>query len=113
MPCCLRLAIIPSSLRIRLPSALQVVVKTSQLKGAGTDANVDVTLYGSTGSSPPTRLENSKNNFEKGAIDIFEMDASIGNLEFIRIGHDNTSLGPAWHLNVSTLRTYLSYKYPF
>lgn len=76
----------------------QVVVKTSDKKGAGTDANVFLTLYGSAGTSPPLRLESSANNFEKGRTDIFEVEASVGQIKFIRIGHDNTSLAPAWHL---------------
>jgi hypothetical protein len=35
---------------------------------AGTDANVTATLIGELGQTPATRLENSKNNFERGQV---------------------------------------------
>lgn len=43
-------------------------VYTSDLRGAGTDARVFIRLEGQGGrDSGPLRLENSKNNFERGA----------------------------------------------
>lgn len=56
----------------------------------GTDANVSCVLHGALGSSPLLPLENSANNFERGARDEFVMESSdVGTLSKLRIGHDN------------------------
>ena len=34
--------------------------------GAGTDANVLITIFGEEGESEETKLDNSSNNFERG-----------------------------------------------
>ncbi|CAG9464667.1 unnamed protein product [Pedinophyceae sp. YPF-701] len=79
----------------------RVVVHTSDIKGAGTDANVFLTLYGEgdDGSFGPVRLDNSKNNFERNMEDVFEVECMVQDIKYIRIGHDGSGLGPAWHLN--------------
>lgn len=47
-------------------------VYTSDLRGAGTDANVFLILYGATGlDSGSLKLDTSKNNFERGQEDVF------------------------------------------
>jgi hypothetical protein len=28
------------------------------------------------------------------------VEAAVGDLKYIKIGHDNSGLGPAWHLQV-------------
>lgn len=43
-----------------------VTVQTGNVRGAGTDANVYITLYGSNGSSEEKRLDNDPTNFERG-----------------------------------------------
>lgn len=43
-----------------------VTIQTGNLRGAGTDANVYITLYGSEGSSGEKRLDNDPANFERG-----------------------------------------------
>lgn len=45
-----------------------MVVTTSDVKNAGTDADVSVVLYGDKGDSGERRLENSANNFERGKV---------------------------------------------
>ncbi|GFH09149.1 uncharacterized protein HaLaN_04244, partial [Haematococcus lacustris] len=59
----LRLGAKPNTTRV-----YKVVVKTSDVKGAGTDANVYLTLFGEQEGKPansgPQRLENNANNFE-------------------------------------------------
>jgi len=78
----------------------KVVVKTSDKRGAGTDANVYLTLHGAGGSTGPQALENSANNFEKGQTDVFEIEAlNVSPLQFLRIGHDNSGIGASWHLS--------------
>jgi hypothetical protein len=42
------------------PRRYKIVVKTSDVRGAGTDANVEITLMGSHGSHGPCGLENSR-----------------------------------------------------
>jgi hypothetical protein len=44
--------------------------------------------------------ESSKNDFERGSCCCFELDAGVGELQALRIGHDNSGLGPSWHLQV-------------
>eukprot|EP00775_Hariotina_reticulata_P001782 gene1782-2116_t len=82
----------------QLVNLYKLNVKTSDVRGAGTDANVSVTLIGSAGSSGPHKLESSKNNFERGGSDSFEVRAAVGELQALRIGHDNSGVGPSWHL---------------
>ena len=43
-----------------------VSTQTGHQRGAGTDANVFVTLYGSEGNSGERRLDNHPTNFERG-----------------------------------------------
>ncbi len=43
------------------------------LRNAGTDANVTIELYGYKGSVGSTKLDSHKNNFERGAKDVFKV----------------------------------------
>lgn len=48
----------------------EVIVHTSDRRGAGTDANVYLTIYGEKGKQTPEyRLDNASNNFERGRVD--------------------------------------------
>ncbi len=52
---------------------LQVLVRTTDIKGGSTDANVYLTLYGqgpdgSTVQSGDIKLENSATNFQRGKV---------------------------------------------
>ena len=52
-----------------------VQVITSDEKGAGTDANVKITMYGSLGDSGQRALEKRwRDLFERGQSDVFELD---------------------------------------
>lgn len=46
----------------------EVVVYTSDLRGAGTDANVSLSLHGAAGETSDQKLDNSANNFERGEL---------------------------------------------
>ncbi len=74
-----------STKRVLIPSAPSprslgknylVTTKTGGMRGAGTDANVFVTLYGSQGCSGRRRLDNNVENFERGrsAVDPSQQD---------------------------------------
>ena len=43
----------------------KVTVYTSNVKGAGTDANVFAEIRGDLGTTGPHKLDDKKNNFEK------------------------------------------------
>lgn len=46
------------------------------------------------------KLNNSKNNFERGQTDVFNLTLpNLGEVKRIVIGHDNNGVGSAWHLN--------------
>ncbi|KAK2837787.1 hypothetical protein Q5P01_014999 [Channa striata] len=80
-----------------------VKVKTGEKKHAGTDANVFAILYGEnddTGIINLKACKNYKNKFEKGMINEFTVEAvDLGDLEKIRIGHDNSGASPGWFLD--------------
>ncbi|XP_074618352.1 lipoxygenase homology domain-containing protein 1-like isoform X3 [Acropora palmata] len=83
----------------------QVHIYTGYEWGAGTDANILITLFGEDGDSEETKLDNNKNNFERGQKDYFVISCGkyLGRLSKIRIGHDNTGLGAAWFLDKVTV----------
>ena len=45
-----------------------VTVHTSDIRGAGTDANVSCIIMGDKANTPMCKLDNSKNNFERGQV---------------------------------------------
>jgi hypothetical protein len=76
-----------------------VDVTTGDRRGAGTDANVYITIYGDNGDSGKNILDGPGNNFERNKTDTFGIEAvDLGNVQKIRIGHDNTGFGPGWFL---------------
>jgi hypothetical protein len=80
--------LVPGSLPVQ-PKHYRVILRTGDVRGAGTDANVFIILHGSKGSTGLFSLETAANNFERGACDEFAFKASdVGNIESIEIGHD-------------------------
>jgi len=78
----------------------KITVYTSDVKWAGTDANVSIELRGDKSNSGLRKLASSKNDFERGAIDEFFVEApDLGALLAVDIGHDNRGGGAGWHLN--------------
>ena len=91
----------------------RVTVYTSDIRGAGTDANVFMEMHGDKGSVGKNRLETHGNNFERASVDQFVVKGTdIGDIQRIVVWHDNSGPGPAWHLqqvevfNPATQRTY-------
>ncbi|XP_061674583.1 lipoxygenase homology domain-containing protein 1-like [Syngnathoides biaculeatus] len=100
-----------------------IKLKTGEKKYAGTDANVFAILFGEnddTGKEKKTiraqrvhlkftshtgiinlkACENYKNKFEQGAVNEFTVEAvDLGELEKLRIGHDNSGGSPGWFLD--------------
>ncbi|EPY81881.1 lipoxygenasey domain-containing protein 1-like protein [Camelus ferus] len=80
----------------------EVKVYTGDVLGAGTDADVCINIFGEYGDTGERRLENEKDNFEKGAEDKFLLDApDLGQLMKINIGHNNKGGSPGWFLSKS------------
>ena len=61
---------------------------------------MSIVLFGSNKrDTGPCKLENSKNNFERGAEDIFFLEfPELGDVVAVEIGHDNSGAAPGWHL---------------
>ena len=54
-------------------------VKTGDIRGAGTDANVFLKIFGTTGDTGSLQLRQSENawdKFERGRTDLFKMEAT-------------------------------------
>lgn len=70
-----------------------VNVKTSDIRGSGTDANVCIILFGVNGNTDTLKLKDSgthRDKFERNQSDIFSFSLlSLGDLTKIRIWHDN------------------------
>ncbi|KAK2899220.1 hypothetical protein Q8A67_010638 [Cirrhinus molitorella] len=81
----------------------KVSVRTGDMHGAGTDANVFLTIYGDLGDTGERKLsksESSSNKFERGAVDKFSIEAvDLGQVYKIRIRHDNSLAGADWYLD--------------
>ncbi|XP_028335744.1 lipoxygenase homology domain-containing protein 1 [Physeter macrocephalus] len=78
----------------------EVKVYTGDVIGAGTDADIFINIFGEYGDTGERRLENAKDNFEKGAEDKFTMDApDLGQLIKINVGHNNKGVSAGWFLS--------------
>eukprot|EP00048_Salpingoeca_helianthica_P011487 m.165366 g.165366 ORF g.165366 m.165366 type:complete len:558 (+) comp15231_c6_seq5:1553-3226(+) len=81
----------------------ELSVRTSDVSGAGTDANVFVRLTGENGDTGDVALAESstnKNKFERNQTDVFTIEClDLGRLQRLAVWHDNKGLGAAWHLD--------------
>ena len=82
------------------PVTYYVSITTGDLRNAGTNARVYVTLNGSLGSSGEYQMEGTGNDFRKGKTDSFRIRLAreLGELESVRIRHDSSGLFPGWYL---------------
>ncbi|KAH9519113.1 Lipoxygenase y domain-containing protein 1 [Bulinus truncatus] len=91
-----------SGVQMLSTTTYHVSVKTGDERGAGTDANVNLKIFGTNGDTGSLQLrqsENSTNKFERGKTDLFKLEATdIGKIKKIKIGHDNKKLGSDWYL---------------
>lgn len=80
-------------------------VFTGSRDGAGTDANVYITLHGSRGSSPEVQLDNGGDNFERGRMDSFSVSLpDVGEVQRVQIRHDNSRSVAGWFLDKIVVR---------
>ena len=72
----------------------EITVWTGELKGAGTDANVFIQMYGENGKSEEYPLRNRTDNFEQGQMDKFKVQIKMMELELnVKLELDNFSNG--------------------
>ena len=69
-------------------------MKTSDVRGAGTNANVFIVIFGEHGDSGDKPLRQSESNgspFENNQTDVFTFndELSLGALMKVRVWHDN------------------------
>lgn len=82
-----------------LENVWNVAVHTSDIRGAGTDANVFMVLYGDKGKSEEIPLRNKTDNFERGNVDKLKVEIKeVGTPYKLRIWHDNSKMYADWHL---------------
>uniref|UniRef100_A0A3Q1CIZ1 Polycystic kidney disease 1 like 2a n=1 Tax=Amphiprion ocellaris TaxID=80972 RepID=A0A3Q1CIZ1_AMPOC len=77
-------------------------ISTGHRHGASTSSQVTITLLGTEGESEPHHLTDSeKPVFERGGVDMFLLTThfSLGDLQSIRMWHDNSGEHPAWYVN--------------
>jgi hypothetical protein len=77
-----------------------IFIFTSNISGAGTDANVYLQIHGTQGATQKIEIEKNKELFESGRCDRFDRKLpNIGKPVKVKIGHDNTGFFPGWHLD--------------
>uniref|UniRef100_A0AAX7U810 PLAT domain-containing protein n=1 Tax=Astatotilapia calliptera TaxID=8154 RepID=A0AAX7U810_ASTCA len=82
------------------PSTYEIIVITGDVKAAGTDANVFITMYGVNGDSGKRHLRQKfRNLFERGRTDRFVLEMlDLGELLRVKVEHDGTSPNSGWYL---------------
>uniref|UniRef100_A0A3Q2DC30 Polycystic kidney disease protein 1-like 2 n=1 Tax=Cyprinodon variegatus TaxID=28743 RepID=A0A3Q2DC30_CYPVA len=76
-----------------------LTVNTGHRHGAATSSQVTITLLGTEGESEPHHLTDpEKSVFERGGVDLFLLTThfSLGDLQSIRLWHDNSGDHPAY-----------------
>ncbi|XP_067853685.1 polycystin-1-like protein 2 [Heptranchias perlo] len=83
-----------------------VTIFTGHRRGAATTSKVTITLYGSEGESDPHFLTDlEKPIFERGGVDGYLLTTlfPLGDLQSIRLWHDNSGSSPSWYVNRVTV----------
>ena len=76
----------------------KITLKTADVSGAGTDADVYVILKGTAGETEKIDLDSDGDNFEQGKTDTFLRGTNrfIGELWGVELGHDDSGGGSGW-----------------
>ncbi|XP_056288042.1 lipoxygenase homology domain-containing protein 1-like isoform X1 [Pseudoliparis swirei] len=90
-----------SKARSLVPVKYEIIVVTGDEKGAGTDANGFITIYGTNGDSGQRPLRQKfRNLFEREQTDRFLLEMlDMGELQKVRVEHDNAGTNPSWLLD--------------
>ncbi|CAF1519179.1 unnamed protein product, partial [Didymodactylos carnosus] len=91
-----------------------VWIFTSNVKDAGTDSSIKITLYGENGKSNIITLSSSGGFFERGQCEKFKVDiVDVGTPYKLRINHEQKDENAAWCLsriemeNITTKKRYI------
>lgn len=80
-----------------------IQIKTGDVFGAGTDADVHLKIFGEKGDSDKITLrtsDNTKNKFERNQTDKFTYEFDdLGKIKSILIGHNGKKPGAGWFLD--------------
>ena len=75
----------------------KILVKTSDIQGSSTTADIQLQLFGKLGKSKLISLKNSVTNkipFARSKTDVFEYKISdVGKINAIKIGHNERDIG--------------------
>ncbi|CAF2728225.1 unnamed protein product [Rotaria sp. Silwood2] len=114
VPGCLLNVILLSRRQLRITSCCNFF--TGKKTGAGTDADVFITLYGNLSETGAIKLESKKNSFEAGKKDEFTIECpNIGEINKILIAHNNKGLAPGWFLDqilIEDVNAHHIYEFP-
>lgn len=84
---------------------------TGTVSGAGTNANVFVTIFSETDSTGERQLPAKRAQFENGSVDTFQLSGvEMGELMKLKVRHDGTSMGAGWFLDRIDVRSELTGK---
>lgn len=79
------------------PVTYQIDVRTDEVNGGGTDADVFITLFGTSRTGERRELETPHNDFERGHLDTFYITMEdVGSLYRIDLWHDNDGSHSQW-----------------
>lgn len=75
-----------------------VMIKTMDIDGAGTDADILLTLEGCSGEKENFLLNDDRNNFEKGNVDVFLLSSTknLNGLKKITLSNNGDGPDPKW-----------------
>lgn len=87
-----------SKVQSLVPVKYEVIVTTGYEPGAGTDANVFVTIFGANGDTGKRELKQKMRNlFERGSTDRFFLETlELGELRKVRLEHDSSGYCSGW-----------------
>ena len=92
-----------------------LTVVTSDVRGAGTNAKVYVSLYGEHGEIEERKLPSKRKHFERKRHDVFKLPGpkekkcrEIGTLQRLIVRHDGSGMGSGWHLERIDVKSELS-----
>lgn len=92
-----------------MPYTYKITVHTANVKDAGTDADIYISIYGSKSSLLEQKLHdsNDKDDFEADDVNKISLQSpyDLGDIEKITIWHDNSGEKPGWYLNYVQIET--------
>uniref|UniRef100_A0A8C1WTB9 Lipoxygenase homology domains 1b n=1 Tax=Cyprinus carpio TaxID=7962 RepID=A0A8C1WTB9_CYPCA len=78
----------------------EITVVTGDIFAGGTNANVFIQIYGDQGKTEVLQISSRSNNYERGAVDIYKIEAKdVGKIFKIRISNDDSGVGAGWYLD--------------